>query len=149
MPYGWQPKGQQILFPAQRNKGWTVLGTLNIEAQKFHGHIYQGAANSETVLEFFDDLCRQITQKTIVILDNASIHKAQIIKKKQNEWRQKGLFLQFIPAYCPELNLIEILWKQIKHFWLNPQDYLTPDKLYQRIIEILNNYGSKYRISFW
>lgn len=148
MPYGWQPKGQQILLPAQRKKGWTVLGALNVETQKFHGHIYQGAANSATIIQFFEDLCTQITQKTIVILDNASIHKAQCVKDKQNEWKQKGLFLQFIPAYCPELNLIEILWKQIKHFWLEPQDYLSIDKLYQRIIEILNNYGTKYCVSF-
>ncbi|WP_431733784.1 transposase [Chondrinema litorale] len=38
------------------------------------------------------------------------MHKAKIIKEKLVEWRQKGLYLQFIPAYSPELNKIEILW---------------------------------------
>jgi len=136
------------LFPAQRHRSWTVLGTLNIEAQEFQGHIYQGAANVETIVTFFEELSRQIDKKTVVILDNASIHKAKIVKEKQQEWQERGLFLPFIPAYCPELNLIEILWKHIKYFWLKPSDYQSKEKLYQRVIEILNNYGTKYLITF-
>ncbi|WP_431733819.1 transposase [Chondrinema litorale] len=33
-----------------------------------------------------------------------------MVKEKLSEWREKGLYLQFIPAYSPELNKIEILW---------------------------------------
>ena len=82
------------------------------------------------------------------ILDNASIHKAKIVQEKQQEWKDKNLYLQFIPAYCPELNKIEILWKQMKHHWLEVQDYLSRDSLFNAIHRTINNFGSIYRISF-
>lgn len=148
VPYGWLPKGQQITLPATRHKGWTVLGLLNINKETIEGTIYEGAATAECVVQFFDNLLPNIKKKTIVILDNASIHKANIVKQKQKEWANNNLFLQFIPAYSPELNLIEIFWKHMKHFWLKPQDYLSKETLYNAIINIFNNYGSKYTISF-
>jgi transposase len=42
--------------------------------------------------------------KTIIIMDNASIHKAKITVKAMKEL---GLKIFTIPAYSPELNLIE------------------------------------------
>jgi transposase len=58
------------------------------------------------------------------------------------------MFLQFIPAYSPELNLIEILWKMMKHFWLEPSHYSSIQVLKESIIHILQNYGDSYSISF-
>lgn len=123
VPYGWLPVGQQITLPANRGNGWTVLAALNIQNDKVEAQIYEGAATAKCVINFFDDLCNTITRRTIVILDNASIHKANIVKEKQKIWAEKNLFLQFIPAYSPELNKIEIFWKQMKHFWLEIPDY--------------------------
>jgi transposase len=42
---------------------------------------------------------------------------------KQEEWREKGLSLFFLPTYSPELNLIEILWRFIKYQWLEIDAY--------------------------
>jgi transposase len=35
----------------------------------------------------------------------------------------QGLYLLFLPPYCPELNLIEILWRKIKYEWLPVSAY--------------------------
>ncbi|UZR96699.1 IS630 family transposase [Chondrinema litorale] len=149
VPYGWQPIGQQILLPAKRSStNWTVLGTLNIHSQSFYGYMMPEACTAKTVVEVLSNLSERINKKTIVILDNAPVHKAKIVKEKLVEWRKKGLYLQFIPAYSPELNKIEILWRQMKYYWLEPNDYQSQNTLYQKIIEILQNYGSKYSISF-
>ncbi len=51
---------------------------------------------------------------TVIVLDNYSVHKSRLVKAKQPEWEQKGLFLFFLPTYSPELNLIEAGWHQIK-----------------------------------
>jgi len=64
------------------------------------------------------------------------------------EWRKKGMLLQFIPAYSPELNLIEVLWKMMKHYWLEAKHYSSMDNLKSAIIHILQEYGKSYSISF-
>ena len=87
-------------------------------------------------------------KKSVLILDNASIHTSKIIKSRVEEWRKDGLFLQFIPAYSPELNLIEILWKQLKHFWLQQKHYTSAETLEYAVLNILQNYGKQYLIDF-
>ncbi|MEZ4914226.1 MAG: IS630 family transposase [Chitinophagales bacterium] len=148
VPYCWSKKGETVLLPALRSKGYTVLGLLNIYKNEFYGNIYQGSANAQCVIQTLDDYAHKIQKKTIIILDNASIHKAKIVQEKMKQWRHKGMYLQFIPAYSPELNLIEILWKMIKHFWLQPKHYCSMDSLHESIINILQNYGNHYAISF-
>ena len=149
VPYGWLPTGQDIVLPAIRGNGWTVLAALNTKAEEIiEAEIYEGAATSECIIHFFDNLSTKLKRKTVVILDNASIHKAKIVQEKQQEWKAKNLFLQFIPAYCPELNKIEILWKQMKHDWLEVKDYSSINSLFDAIHRCINNFGSVYRISF-
>ena len=48
-----------------------------------------------------------------------------------------GLYLQFIPSYCPELNLIEIFWKHLKYFWLKPKHYQNMKILEENVKNIL------------
>lgn len=55
---------------------------------------------------------------TVLVIDNASIHTSNIILKKQEEWKEEGLTIFFLPKYSPELNIIEIFWRFIKYNWL-------------------------------
>lgn len=149
VPYCWTKKGLTTILPAIRSRGYTVLGLLNIHKNEFQGNIYEGAANSECVIQTLDELANGIERKTIVILDNASIHKSKMVQEKMKEWRMRGMLLQFIPAYSPELNLIEILWKMMKHYWLEPKHYSSMEFLRESIIHILKNYGKKsFSVSF-
>jgi len=150
VPYAWQLKGTVQELPAERSKKISVMGILNPVTNQFDGTIYQGTTNAECVIKTLDDYCETISKKTIIVLDNASIHKANSIKEKQKEWEEKGMFLQFIPRYCPELNLIEILWKHLKSYWLKPQDYESMETLEDRTQQILKQYGinEQYSITF-
>lgn len=148
VPYCWTKKGQTSILPAIRSERYTILGLLNIHKNQFQGNLYEGAANAECVIQTLDELSNNLERKTIIVLDNASIHKAIIVQIKMTEWRNKGMFLQFIPSYSPELNLIEILWKMMKHFWLEPIHYSSIQVLKESIIHILQNYGDSYSISF-
>jgi len=157
VPYAWQPIGTTAELPASRSSkdNFTVLGLLNIEKQEFDGQVYQGAANQQCVLKAIETLAIKAAinyteneRKSVLILDNASIHTAKIIKENIEKWRTMGLLLQFIPAYSPELNLIEILWKQLKHFWLQQEHYASNQTLKNAVINILNKYGTQYLINF-
>ena len=50
-----------------------------------------------------------ITGSTIVVLDHAPVHTSALIEKKLEACLAKGLEQYYLPTYCPELNLIEIL----------------------------------------
>jgi transposase len=56
--------------------------------------------------------------------------------------------LHWLPPYSPELNLIEILWRKIKYQWLSPKAYLGFDHLKAELQTILDQFGSKYLITF-
>ncbi|RZK16767.1 MAG: hypothetical protein EOO56_19345 [Hymenobacter sp.] len=63
-------------------------------------------------------------------------------------WRSRGLRLQFLPAYSPELNRLEILWRFLKHYWLTPATYQTLDTLRERLDYIVKHIGTKYTVTF-
>lgn len=84
----------------------------------------------------------------ILIVDNATFHTSNDIQEKRKAWKQQEVQLQFIPAYCPELNKIEILWKQVKHDWLSINDWLSAEKLKEAVLNIWLSFGEKYKINF-
>jgi len=148
VPYGWQKIGTTQKLPAQRTRGITILGLINYAKNEFEGNIYEGAANSDCVIQVLDEYSLSLKQKTIVVLDNASIHRSNKVMACIEKWKKRGLFLQFIPAYSPELNLIEIVWKHLKHYWLKPEHYSSMKHLTNSAINILRSYGKDYTISF-
>jgi len=63
-------------------------------------------------------------------------------------WQKEGLYLKFLPPYCPELNLIEILWRKIKYEWLPLDAYQSFKTMTEALFEVIGGIGSKYRITF-
>ena len=61
---------------------------------------------------------------------------------------EKRSILYFIPKYSPELNLIEILWKHIKYFWLPTSAYKGFKFLKEELDKILSIIGKEYQIIF-
>lgn len=89
-----------------------------------------------------DDFVDGVKKKTVIVLDNAPWHKSEKMDSKKKEWKDKGVELFFLPPYCPHLNMIETLWRKMKHEWLRPQDFNSKEAMHTRIAEILDNYGS-------
>jgi hypothetical protein len=82
-----------------------------------------------------------------VILDNASIHKAKEIQPLLAFLKGKGLTLYFLPPYSPELNRIEKLWHKMKYEWMAFKAR-SAALLEADVTEILDGFGSKYRMTF-
>lgn len=51
----------------------------------------------------------------IIILDNASYHKRKDIRT-EIETNLPNILLEFLPAYSPDFNLIELVWHSCKEF---------------------------------
>lgn len=147
IPYGWQPIGVYKGIVPQSSKRRNVFGLLSTK-NHFAGYDVIGSMNSDLVIGFIDDFVNKIKQKTIIVLDNATIHKSKAFQRKKAEWEEQDLYIWYLPTYSPHLNRIEILWRKIKYEWLKPNDYLNWKTLNNAIDEILANIGKRYVINF-
>ena len=147
IPYAWQAVGETIEIPAAKSKRLNVLGFFTTDNQ-LTPFCVEHTVTTEVVVACFDRFSETITKKTVVIIDNAPIHTSHAFRKRIPVWKKKGLQLKFLPAYSPELNLIEILWRFIKYRWLPFSAYLNFNTLVAAVEEILVHIGSKYNIDF-
>ncbi len=147
VPYAWQTKENPILLPSAKGKFLNVVGLMN-RKNDLYFEVHEITFNSEKFIAFMDRFVSKIKKKTVVILDNAPIHKSVKFKKKMEEWKENDVLIFFLPPYSPELNLIEILWRRIKYQWLPFSAYISFQNLKEQLLCVLNNFGSKYDIIF-
>ncbi len=93
-------------------------------------------------------VAEKLPQPTVLVLDNAPIHRSGLMQSKLVEWEAKNLYIFFLPAYSPHLNLIEILWRKMKYEWLKAEDYASCEKLWTAVKTILDGIGQTYKIKF-
>ena len=113
-----------------------------------HAYMFEQSIHTGVVLGWFDAFCQTITQKTVVVMDNASIHRSEEFADRIPYWKKQGLIIKYLPPYSPELNLIEILWRRIKYTWLPFSAYACLNTLIEALEDILSQVGSKYQITF-
>jgi transposase len=73
-----------------------------------------GSIATKQVLVFLRHLLRHVRGRIILVWDNVNPHKAIIVKHFVHSNRRR-LALEFLPAYAPELNPDEWVWRYLKH----------------------------------
>jgi transposase len=147
IPYAWQESGTIIELPAMKYGRMNVLGFMN-RKNDLHTYMFEESIHTGVVIACFDAFCKTIKQKTIVMIDNASIHRSEEFEDRIPFWKQQGLIIKYLPTYSPELNLIEILWRRIKYDWLPFSAYQCLNAMIEALEDILSHVGSKYQITF-
>jgi len=147
IPYAWQEPKSVIELPARKYGRINVLGLMNRQ-NDLHPFMFEGSIHTGVVIACFDAFCQTLTQKTVVVMDNASIHRSEEFEDRIPYWKKQGLIITYLPPYSPELNLIEILWRRIKYTWLPFSAYACLNALIEALEDILSQVGSKYQITF-
>ncbi len=70
------------------------------------------------------------------------------LSKEIPKWVKRGLIIKYLPSYSPELNLIEILWRFMKYFWLPFSASTSFACLRRAVAQILKQFGTEYTIDF-
>lgn len=146
--YGWTRIGQQrCVTPESHGQRVNVLGALH-HGGELVWEILQHATTRCDVIAFIEELADMPhTVPRIVILDNASFHRGDIMESKRRQWQDKALYLYYLPPYSPELNRIEILWKQAKYFWRQCMTF-RGNALLKEIESLMKNFGKEFTINF-
>lgn len=108
----------------------------------------QSTIDAAFVAGQLEQLSWEIHKPTLVVLDNVRLHKGTLIQSFREAWEARGLFLFYLPVYSPHLNIVEILWKHLKYFWLRAEDYLDTKNLFYQVHLALAAVGSLLHIHF-
>ena len=147
IPSAWQEAGEVIELPTMKYGRIHVLGFMN-RNNDVHASMFEQSIHTGVVLGCFDAFCQTITQKTVVVMDKASIHRSEAFEDRIPYWKKQGLIIKYLPPYSPELHLIEILWRRITYTWLPFSAYACLNALIEALEDILSQVGSKYQITF-
>jgi transposase len=147
IPYAWQEKDAQILLKDVEGKRINILGLMNIRNELYYEQ-HDGTIDSQIVIKFLDKFSDNLTKKTVVAMDQASLHTSNEMMEKLDEWQEKNLEIFWLPTYSPQLNLIEILWRFMKYEWIEVGAYENRKSLLNYIKKVLQLFGSEYVINF-
>lgn len=148
VPYGWQNQSEYLTIPSRRSGRLNVLGIMNRDNQ-FEAYVSEQSINSDVVSGCIETWFPNQTPKpTVIVTDQAAIHTSGIILDPLEEWQERKITLFQLPAYSPQLNLIEILWRFIKYEWLEVEAYSSWNHLVASVERILREFGNTYVINF-
>ena len=147
VPYGWQFRDEKVGILSEKGYGVNILGFISRD-NRCHFTSTEENINASFVLSYLDNLSLNITKQTFIVLDNASIHKAKLLKERWLIWQERGLFIFFLPPYSPQLNIAETMWRKLKTEWLQASDYGEKDKLFYAVDRCMNNVGTNLTIKF-
>jgi transposase len=147
IPYAWQFADEQAGMPSLPGKGINCFALL---ARDNRAVVETTRANitARFIFEQFEQLSLKLKRLTVVVLDNARMHRARIIKERIEVWQQRGLYLFYLPRYSPHLNIVETLWRKLKYEWLRPSDYETRETLSYAVRQALKAVGESLFIQF-
>lgn len=65
----------------------------------------------------------------VAVLDNAGLHTSKVVRAARPGLAKLGIFLYYLPAYSPELNRAEGVFRQVKHHDIPTRSYATRAEL--------------------
>ncbi len=149
----WGKKGQRRKIAGQRRRGRiNVMGAIR-ESDHKRVCFFIKKGNADTFLEQLQQFNEFIKQewvnkgncsidfqskglRIILILDNASFHKRQDIFSKISK-ELPNFRLDFLPAYTPDYNIIELVWHSCKEY-IAHRLFQSVDELKQLLDRLLN-----------
>ena len=109
--YGWIRKGKEkeVNTTASRTR-LNIIGAIQLEHLSGTITEHYQTINGDSIIHFMNKLREQFSdnKKIHLIVDQAGYHKAQSVK---DEAEKLNINLVYLPAYSPNLNPIERLWK--------------------------------------
>lgn len=138
LAYSWGPKGQPIEIKNYGRHGRVnLLGAFELGTGLFQGVLTIHKVTARRFQRFICHLKRAMrTDKLLLICDNASFHKAKWLQAWY-EQHAAWLRVEFLPAYSPDFNPIERLWRWFKGEFTHNVCWPTQAALKQHLVEKL------------
>ena len=112
----WQEKGKNGTVSLPSNTGRkriTILGAINPLTYKFTCLTLEGMVDKEVTKRCLENIRHAYNnqKEIVIIMDNAKYNRAYEV---QEHAKGLNITIKYLPPYCPNLNLIERVWKYLK-----------------------------------
>lgn len=109
----WAPRGQTPVVT--HRYAWPKFSAIS--GGSTHGRLYmfvrRGTIATPQVIVFLRHLLRHVRGRIILVWDNLNTHKAKAVRELVARHARR-LTVEYLPAYAPELNPDEWLWRYLK-----------------------------------
>ena len=119
-----------------------VLGAVGYGTAKMITVINRGSIGAEQVCELLRKIHRRCRKPVTIVLDNASYHRANVVRDLAETL---DIELLFLPPYSPNLNLIERVWKLVKKLALNARTLPDFDTFAESVTRTVGQLETKHR----
>jgi transposase len=144
----WSPRGLPHEIEPNTHCRRSVVGALDFGTNTLIHATHAGSVKGPDVVRFIDRLLSTSDGRpTIIVLDNASIHHGVDQATRERWLLDHKALLFYLPAYSPELNKIEIVWRQLKYRWRRFVTW-TKETIDTELAELLAGYGVKFQTDF-
>jgi transposase len=110
---GFAPKGQTpVVRVNNKRHGLSIISTVTNKGQ-MRWRIFDGALNTDILIDFLRRLIKGQSKKLFLILDNLRVHHAKKVKAWLAE-HVDAIEVFYLPSYSPELNPDEMANADIK-----------------------------------
>lgn len=147
VPYGWQFSDENVCVESAKGGHINCFGLLSRD-NEFIYQTTEETITSDFIVEQLDKLSFKISKPTVVVLDNAKVHRAKKVQEMRTYWANRNLYIFFLPPYSPHLNIIERLWKELKARWISPKDYYNKEQLFYSLNLVCNAVGNSLVVNF-
>lgn len=137
--YGWIRKGEERELKSNTGRSrFNIHGAMNAETLETTIVASESNIDQESTIKLFEQLLilYPYAKKIHIILDNAKYHYSKAVKDFVSTSR---INLVYLPAYSPELNLIERLWKVFKKNVIYNKYYEKFDSFKKACLDFFGN----------
>jgi transposase len=101
---------------------------------------FERTLTSDDLLAYLRERLPAADVPRVVVLDNAGMHTSKVAKAARPGLAKRGIFLYYLPAYSPELNRIEPVFKRVKHHDIPARSYTSKADLRAAVEDGFNSY---------
>lgn len=138
----WIPKGEYPVVKRQVVREFIyAYSSICPETGEFFSLILPGS-NTQMMGMYLQEFSNHYKMYRIIIcLDKAGWHTCNDLKIPEN------MVLWFLPPYSPELNPVELLWRQIRQDHFNNKLFNSLDKIENELEKALKYYYKNYELT--
>jgi len=141
LTYTWARRGKQPEVPTSGiRKGYKVFGLIDYFTGRFFYKTHEGRFNSESYQSFLWEVLKKTRKPIILIQDGARYHTSKATKLFFQQVTSRLTVYQ-LPAYSPDFNPIEKLWKNVKEKEIHLHYFPTFESLKQKVEEALVHFS--------
>jgi hypothetical protein len=95
MPSAWQETGTVIEVPSRKGGRMNILGCMN-RKNDLQAYMFEQTIHTDVVIACVNAFCTTIKKKTIVVMENSSLHKSEEFEEYIPNWQKKGLIIKYL-----------------------------------------------------